>query len=104
VFHKLKKREIAAYYLLLKKGPINLGEAVDIIAQQLCTTKKTARNIVKRLIRLGLVEKKVNSTSITVSAVKPERILENLYSTYSSQKRRKCYSLSKKYWEDSREG
>ena len=103
MFHKLRKREIAAYYLLLKKGEMNLGEAIDLISQQLCTTKRTARNIVKRLIRLGLVKKKVNSTSIMVFPIEPERVLEDLYDAYSAHRRRKCYSLSKKYWKDSGE-
>ncbi len=51
------KRELAALLLLWRAGPdMNLEEALWLLREELCVTKRTARSIIKRLRKLGLAE------------------------------------------------
>ncbi len=59
----LKKREFLAYYLLYRtygSNCFNIGEAMDLLIQRYCCSRKVAHNIVKRLYRLGLLVKEDN--------------------------------------------
>ncbi len=51
------KREIAAYVLLKERlgSRFNIGDALDVLQQYY--PKKAAMNILKRLVKLGLLEK-----------------------------------------------
>ncbi|GEM_PF-1650702 len=57
----LKKRELLAYYVLCKEEiEYNIGEALDTIINELILSKKVAWNILRRLIRLGLLTRTDN--------------------------------------------
>jgi len=52
----LKKRELLAYYVLCREErEYNVGEAIDIIIEKLFLSRKVAWNILRRLVRLGLL-------------------------------------------------
>lgn len=55
----LKKRELLAFYILCKGGEreYNLGKALDIIMKELILSRKVAWNVLRRLIRLGLLRR-----------------------------------------------
>ncbi|MCE4627710.1 MAG: hypothetical protein F7C34_00980 [Desulfurococcales archaeon] len=104
MFHKLTKRELAAYALLASRAKWNIGEAVDAVSRELCTTKRTARRIVKRLRRLGLVSVEARNSEIVVRPVDPSRVLSSLLEEYAEQRRRKCYALAKRPPPEGRSG
>ena len=96
MFHKLTKRELAAYALLTGRPEWNLGDAVDAISRELCTTKRTARRIVKRLRRLGLVATEISEEKIILRPADPSLVLSSLLNEYAEQRRKKCYALAKR--------
>ena len=56
----LKKRDFLAYYFLWKTyrtNEFNLGEALNLLHTTFCYSKKTAANIIKRLYKLGLLQR-----------------------------------------------
>ncbi len=55
----LKKRELLAFYILCKDGEreYNIGEVLDIIMNELILSRKVAWNVLRRLIRLGLLRR-----------------------------------------------
>jgi len=86
-----RRREIAALYLLARRGPLNLGDAIDLIREELCTTKKTARNIIKRLRRIGLLYYTMNGDGITVNPLPLEMLVEAIAIPYiEGRKSRLC--------------
>ncbi len=85
-----RKRELAAYFLLVKAGRLNLGEAVELVSGTLCTTKRTARNIIKRLKRIGAVKIRVSGPEIIVEPLPPEVFLEKIVSGYIESRSSRC--------------
>ena len=87
---KVEKREIAAYLLLLDKGEINLGEAIDLVSKELCTTKRTARRIIKRLRRLGFLSLELDDKGARIRCRPPREVLERLVAGYIEKRRARC--------------
>lgn len=86
-----KKREIAALVILYKKGrSIEYGTAIDFLRKELCTTKRTARNIIKRLKRIGALSLIKDGDSIVVVVDDPSNILFRLANSYIEKRRKKC--------------
>jgi DNA-binding MarR family transcriptional regulator len=86
-----KKRELAALWLLYSRGgTLNLGEAVDILRDELCMTKRTASNVIKRLKRLGVADIEVKENEIRVKVKSPFEVLKTLAEEYISRRRSRC--------------
>jgi len=85
-----RKRELAAYRLLLEAGRVDLGEAIDIISSRLCTTRRTARAIVKRLRRIGAVSTRVEDGRILVEPVAPLEFLDKIVRGYIESRGSRC--------------
>ncbi len=56
--HLLKKRELLAYYMLCRDSgrEWNIGEAVDLLTNELLVERKVAYSIIRRFRRMGLLE------------------------------------------------
>lgn len=55
----MKKRELLAFYLLCSKKEVrvwNIGDAIDVLVDELLFTRKVAYSVFRRLKRLGLLE------------------------------------------------
>ena len=87
---RVEKREIAAYLLLLDKGEINLGDAIALVSNEFCTTRRTARRIVKRLSRLGFLSLEYDDKALRVRCKPPREVLEKLVSGYIEKRRARC--------------
>ena len=86
-----RRRELAAYRLLLEAGSLDLGEAVELLRSRLCTTKRTARGIVKRLRRIGAVRLvRRRDGGFTVVPVPPEELLRIITEGYVEARSRRC--------------
>ena len=86
-----KKRELAALWLLYKKGgEMILGDAIDILRAELCVTKRTASNIIKRLRKLKLLEVKVYPNEIRIKAIDPLSLFENVALEYLEYRKTRC--------------
>lgn len=85
-----KKRELAAYMVLYKSGVREYGEAIDLLSRELCTSRKTARNIIKRLRRIGALTLEIRGESIRVRLVGPEDLLGLITSGYIQVRRERC--------------
>lgn len=85
-----RKRELAAYMILYKHGVREYGEAIDILSKELCTSRKTARNIIKRLKRIGALSLEKRGEHIGVGLVDPESLLWLIASGYVSARRERC--------------
>ena len=96
VLHKLNKRELVSYYLLLRSGTLNIGEAVDLLSERLCMTKRTARRVIKRLKRLSLVNVEVKEDSLLVKARGLEEVLTEVSEGYIESRQRRCHALAKR--------
>ena len=93
---KLRRRELAAYTLILKRGRVELGEAVDLVSRYMCTTKRTARRIIKRLRRLGLVRLVQEETRFVVEPVDPVDVMVSASRDYMRARWERCYAYSKR--------
>ena len=101
VLYKLTRREMAAYYLLLSAGPrINLGDAVDLLARRMCMTKRTARNVVKRLRKLGIARVISIGDELIVELRSPLELMGEDSDRYIAERRRKCWALAKRTAEE----
>lgn len=86
-----KKREVAALWLLHSRGPrLNVGEAIDVLREEMCVTKRTASNIVKRLRRIGAVRLERDGDSIVVEALDPAEFIRRYASSYIASRRARC--------------
>ncbi|MEB3816434.1 MAG: hypothetical protein LRS46_00620 [Desulfurococcales archaeon] len=86
-----KKREWSALFILYEEGrELNMGTAVDLLRDRLCVTKRTARNILKRLARLGLINFRVADGQVRVEILNPSEALARLVNEYVSTRRRRC--------------
>ena len=85
------KREVAALVLLHEAGPVlDVEEAAWVLRERLCVTKRTARNIIKRLKRLGAVRVRVDGGRVVVEAVDPCVFLSRLALAYAGSRRARC--------------
>ena len=100
VFHKLRRRELAAYYVLLEASPLNLGEAIDLLSGKLCMTRKVARSVVKRLRRLRLLYLEKGEGGLLVRVREPLEVLREDAHNYMEDRRRRCWALAKRYPEE----
>ena len=100
VFHKLRRRELAAYYILLEASPLNLGEAIDLLSRELCMTMKAARSVVKRLRRLHLLHIEKGEAGLLVRVREPLEVLRDDARTYVEDRRRRCWALAKRHPEE----
>ncbi len=100
VFHKLTKREMAAYTILLDMGEADLGIALDLLSSRICTTKRTARRIVKRLKRLGLLRLYIKHEKIIIYPIPPSEVLHRATEEYLAWRRERCYAYSKRNVEE----
>ena len=86
----LKKRELVAYYLLcgLEGGRVwNIGEAIDYLVRELCLSRKTAINIIRRYKRIGLLEPRDH---VSFECVGLKTYLEEIVKSYVCLRKRKC--------------
>lgn len=97
VFHKLRRRELAAYYFLLEAAPLNLGEALDLLSSELCMTRRVARSVVKRLRRLGLLYLEKEEAGLLVRVRGPLEVLQEDARSYMEDRRRRCWALAKRH-------
>jgi len=86
----LRRREIAAYLLLYKAGVEEYGEAIELVRRRLCTTKRTARNIVKRLARVGAIRVYRRGDTYRVEVAEPLEVLELMAGGYIASRSEKC--------------
>jgi len=86
----LRRREIAAYLLLYRRKVEEYGEAIDIVRRELCTTKRTARNIVKRLARVGAIRVYRAGDTYRIEVAEPLEVLELMAGGYIASRREKC--------------
>ncbi len=85
------KRELTALVLLYDKGPrLNLGEAIEILREELCVTKRTASNIVRRLRRIGAARVEVERERISIEVVSPDELLRRVAEAYLDGRKRRC--------------
>ncbi|GAB6147514.1 hypothetical protein [Stetteria hydrogenophila] len=86
-----RKREVAALWLLHERGPtLNLGEALGVLREELCVTKRTASNLLKRLRRLGAVKLETRGGGVVVEAVDPAEFIGRLASSYIAFRKGRC--------------
>ncbi|MCD6301333.1 MAG: hypothetical protein J7L82_04605 [Staphylothermus sp.] len=86
----LKKRELVAYYLLCgwEGGRTwNIGEAVDYLIKELCLSRKTAINIIRRFKRLELLNQR---DQVSLSCVGFKSYLEEIVKNYVCLRKRRC--------------
>lgn len=85
------KRELAALYLLhTMGGDLNYGEAIDILRTRMCMNKKTARNVVKRLRKIGALTVYKEGGELRVRVRSPWEYLEELLSHYVNVRSGRC--------------
>ncbi|BAA80048.1 hypothetical protein APE_1063 [Aeropyrum pernix K1] len=85
------KREVAALYILHRLGPtLNYGEAVEILRERLCVTKRTARRIVKRLRRIGAARLEIRGGEAVVTVESPEELFRRVAEAYIEGRLRRC--------------
>ncbi len=95
MFHKLAKRELASYALLLKYKELNYGDAIDLLRRELYMTKKVASNTLRRLRRLNLIQLEKREDSLVIKPVSPELVLEKTLNEYKENRRKRSYALAK---------
>jgi predicted transcriptional regulator len=84
-------RELAALYILHRRGAdLNYGEAIDILRQGMCMNKKTARNVLKRLRKIGAVTVYKDGGELRVRVRSPWEYLEALLSSYIELRGARC--------------
>jgi len=89
----LDKREWAALVLLYDNGPsLNLGRAIDILREELCSSKKVAASIIRRLRRLGYLMVEKDDDEILVRVADPQSVLRSLVESYLEGRRYRCGS------------
>jgi len=71
---------------------MNLGEAIDILRVNLCMTKRTASNIIKRLKKLKLLEIKIYPNEIRIKVIDPLSLIESIALGYLKFRKMKCKS------------
>jgi len=83
----LKKRELLSYYLLCREKDRvwNIGEAVDLLVNELFLTRKTAFNIVKFLRKMGLL---ITVDTLVVKCLGFNEYFDELLRNYKYRKRR----------------
>ncbi len=82
-----RRREVAALYLLHSKGELELGEAISLLSQRLCMTRKTSHNVIKRLRRLGLVKyQRGPSGMILLRVASPEELVRAIAEPYIARR------------------
>ncbi|MCE4612307.1 MAG: hypothetical protein F7C07_00535 [Desulfurococcales archaeon] len=86
----LKRRELAALWLLSREGPTDIGEALDVLSREMCVTRRTAMSIIKALARLGLVSLRVSGGRIDFRVVDPLTYVRSVALSYIESRRRKC--------------
>ena len=86
-----RRRELAAYRLLLEAGTLDLGEAIDLLRARMCVTKRTARGIVKRLRRIGAVRiVRERDGRLLVEPVPPNELLRIITDGYVESRSKRC--------------
>jgi len=86
----LRRRELAAYLLLYRSRVGEYGEAVELVRRELCTTKRTARNIVKRLARVGALRIVRRGDRFLVEVREPLELIELMVGGYIASRRDRC--------------
>ncbi len=85
------KRELAALLILWREGPdLNLEEALWLLRERLCVTKRTARNIVKRLRKLGLARVYSTGDELRVEVSDPCEALRAVAESYAERRASRC--------------
>ncbi len=88
----LKKRELLAFYILCKDGEreYNIGEALDIIMNELILSRKVAWNVLRELIRLGLLRRIDN---VYVKCIDFSRYFDALLRSYREERARRIRTV-----------
>ncbi len=85
-----KKRDFIVYYALFRTyggRSFNLGEAVDFIRENFCFNRSTAINILKRLLKLGLVTQRNELEYICTDLI---FVLEGFLNHYKNIRLSRC--------------
>ena len=86
-----KKRELAALYILYSRGgDLNYLEAVELLRKEMCMNKKTARNVLKRLRKIGALTVYKAGGELRVKARSPWEFLEEKLQAYIGSRARRC--------------
>lgn len=87
----LRKREWASLALLHENGPrLEYGEAINLLRAGMCVTKRTARNIIKRLRSMGYASIAREGDRIVVEVVSPEEAMRKITDSYLSWRKARC--------------
>jgi len=88
----LKKRELIAYYVLCSDGARdwNVGEAVDVLMNKLYLDKKTAFNIFRRFVKMGLLNK---FNELNYRCYGFMNYIDELYRNYICRKKRRLKTV-----------
>ncbi|MCE4617793.1 MAG: hypothetical protein F7C32_04335 [Desulfurococcales archaeon] len=83
------KRELTAFIILASKTgkTLNLGEAQDILAKELCISRRVARSILKKLRNLGLARIKLLKEEVQVELLDLEEGMKMLAERYATERR-----------------
>jgi hypothetical protein len=78
----LKIRELSAYYVLCGTGrrEWNIGDAVDELRVKMKTSRKASLNIIRRFIRIGLLELK--DDHVTVKCIGFDEYVRGVVESY----------------------
>ena len=86
-----KKRELAALYILYSRGnDLNYLEAVELVKNNMCMNKKTARNVIKRLRKIGAITVYKAGGELRVKVMSPWEFLERKLQAYIESKAKRC--------------
>ncbi|MCX8196288.1 MAG: BlaI/MecI/CopY family transcriptional regulator [Acidilobaceae archaeon] len=90
---RLSKRELAASIIMYKKfgeGEANLEDLVSLLREEMCLTRRSAMNVIKRLRKLGFLEVRAGGRSIAAILRNPLEPLEAMASSYVSSRKGRC--------------
>ncbi|MEN2999793.1 MAG: hypothetical protein ABDH61_04380 [Acidilobaceae archaeon] len=90
---KITKRELSASILLHRsfgEREVNVEEALSLLRREMCLTRSSALNVVKRLRKLGFLEIRKREDSIVVLPYSPLRPLEAMALSHLSSRKERC--------------
>ncbi|WFO75769.1 hypothetical protein J4526_02590 [Desulfurococcaceae archaeon MEX13E-LK6-19] len=86
----IKKREFMVYYFIYKtigcNKSVNIGELLDLITSTFGFNRKTSLNIIKHLIRIGLLKKQ---EPMVVSPRCINEVLDSYLEDYISSRKKR---------------
>ena len=93
---KISKRELSASFLLYRSfggREVNLEEALSLLREEMCLTRSSALNVVRRLQKLGFLDVRKKDESIVMLPHDPLRPLEAISLSYLSSRKGRCRTI-----------